>query len=178
MTIYVCPLSKVSAMVTRHTPARVVSVLDPGLDFPELGPSYVGRHLRLEFHDINVPTDKQVMPAAAHIDRLLRFFERWDPGDSMLIHCRAGIGRSTAIAFIAACFHNPRADEQDIADQLRRISPNARPNRTLIGIADNAMERRGRMIGAIASTARNIPWASVVEGKPFAIPSLYPACRP
>ena len=169
MTIYVCPLSKVSAMIARYTPARVVSVLDPGLAFPDLGPSYVGRHLRLQFHDINVPTDKQIVPAAAHIDRLLRFFERWDPGDSMLIHCRGGIGRSTAVAFIAACFHNPRADEQDIAEHLRRVSPNARPNRTLVGIADNAMERRGRMISAIAS---------VVEGKPFRIPSIYPACRP
>ena len=173
--IYVCPLSRVSEMIARHKPARVVSLLDPGFDFPELGPTYVGRHLRLEFHDIHLPTKNEVMPAAAHVDRLLRFLRRWDPGDPMLIHCRAGIGRSTAAAFIAACFHNPYTDELEIAVELRRTSPFARPNKTLIGIADTAMGRRGRMRAAIASTEPDSAWTGLVEGEPFRIPSTYPS---
>ena len=115
MAIIVCPLSKLSKLVKAKKPERVVSILDPGSTFPKLGAAYVGRHLRLEFHDIHFPTQDHVLPSAAHIDRLLRFLDRWDPQDSLLIHCRAGIGRSTATAYIAACYHNP--EDRRVADR-------------------------------------------------------------
>ena len=174
MAIYVCPLSKLAEILAGHTPARIVSILDPGSTFPELGPTYVGRHLCLEFHDIHVPTLNQVLPAATHIDRLLRFLKRWDPDEDLLIHCRAGIGRSTATAYIAACYHNPDIDELEIAKQLRNASQIARPSKMLIRIADNPMDRKDRMIGAMEQLLRDLPWIDVVEGEPFQIPSKYP----
>ena len=174
MTIVVCPLSKLPESLARHKPARVVSILDPGSDFPNLGPSYVGRHLCLEFHDIHLPTLDHVLPGATHIDRLLRFFNRWDPLDTLLIHCRAGIGRSTATAFIAACYRNPDIDELEIAKMLRSASSLARPNKTLIRIADNAMARKGRMSAAMETVLRDLPWMDASEGEPFQIPSTFP----
>jgi predicted protein tyrosine phosphatase len=177
MTILVCPLSRLSESVTTHRPSRVVSILDPGWEFPKLGPAYVGRHLCLEFHDIHFPTLDHVMPAATHIDRLLRFLSRWDPHDNLLIHCRAGIGRSTATAFIAACYHNPKTNEQAIADALKLASPTARPNKTLIRIADNAMNRQGRMLAAMENVLRSLSWVEVSEGVPFQIPSMYSGDR-
>jgi predicted protein tyrosine phosphatase len=173
MAIFVCPLSKLPETLAAQKPARVVSILDPGSTFPELGATYVGRHLCLEFHDIHLPTLDQVMPAASHIDRLLRFLNRWDPADDLLVHCRAGIGRSTATAYIAACYHNPHVDELAIATLLTQASPIARPNKTLIRIADNAMERKGRMIGAMERLLRDLPAIDVVEGQSFQIPSKY-----
>lgn len=175
MTISVCPISKLSEMLKRSNPARVVSILDPGSSFPELGPAFVGRHLCLEFHDIHSPTSNHVLPSATHIDRLLRFFDRWDPGDDLLIHCRAGIGRSPATAFIAACYHNPGRDELRIASDIRRASPSARPNRTLIRLADNAMKRAGRMREAVHHTWGEVPEIFISEGTPFQIPSTYVA---
>ena len=173
MAIIVCPLSKLSKLVKAKKPDRVVSILDPGSTFPKLGAAYVGRHLRLEFHDIHFPTQDYVLPSATHIDRLLRFLDRWDPQDSLLIHCRAGIGRSTATAYIAACYHNPDIDELKIAAQLRLASTTARPNKTLIRIADNAMARNGRMVKAVESSLHDLPWLDVAEGEPFQIPSTY-----
>ena len=174
MIIFVCPLSKLSEAVTIRKPARVVSILDPGSEFPKLGPAFVGRHLCLEFHDIHLPTLDHVMPAASHIDRLLRFLNRWDPHETLLIHCRAGIGRSTAAAYIAACYHNPNTDEQTIAAALISASPTARPNKTLIRIADNAMSRKGRMLAAMENVLRDLPWTDALEGAGFQIPSLFP----
>lgn len=107
MTILVCPLSKVTEMIDAHTPERIVSLLDPDFTFPEAGPAYVNRHLRLSFHDIHVPTEAQVMPSAKHIHDLLAFLAAWERTASILIHRRAAIGRSTATAYIAACLHNP-----------------------------------------------------------------------
>jgi predicted protein tyrosine phosphatase len=176
--ILVCPLSKVAELMTLHNPKRVVSLLDPGSAFPELGPSYMGRHLRLQFHDVNFPLESQVPPETTHVDHLLHFLNRWDPADTLLIHCRAGISRSTATAFIAACFHNPNADEREIAAGLRRAAPLARPNETLIRLADRAMERSGRMSEAIASTGQNLSsWVGVDEAHPFEMPSMYSQTR-
>jgi predicted protein tyrosine phosphatase len=174
MPIFVCPLSKLQEMIERHKPSRVVSVLDPGSPFPELGSSYLDRHLRLEFHDIHFPLLTYVMPGSAHVDQLLRFIHRWDPGESLLVHCRAGIGRSTATAFITACFHNPHIDERDIAASLRRSAPFARPNEALIRLADDALDRKGRMLAAITETGRNLPGLNIAEGESFQIPSIFP----
>ena len=175
MTIVVCPLSKVTEMIDTYTPECIVSLLDPEFTFPEVGPKYVNRHLQLSFHDIHVPTEAQVIPPAKHIDDLLNFVAAWKRIAPILIHCRAGIGRSTATAFITACLHNPYTDELDIAATLRRVSPLARPNETLIGLADHAMGRSGRMSKAIADTGRDLPWifGTVDEGEPFEMPSEY-----
>ncbi len=92
----------------------------------------------------------------------------------MLVHCRAGIGRSTATAFIAACRHNPRTSEFVIARALRAASSNARPNETLVALADAVMKRDGRMHRAIAETGRGLPWIEVYENEPFEMPSRFP----
>ena len=112
MTILVCPLSQVTEMIGAHTPERIVSLLDPDFTFPEPGPAYVNRHLRLAFHDIHVPTEALVMPSAKHIDDLLAFLGAWERTAPILVHCRAGIGRSTATAYIAACLLRYSLDKQ------------------------------------------------------------------
>ena len=173
MTLLVCPLSKVKEMIALHKPGRVISLLDPEWAFPELGHHYVGLHLRLAFHDVHAPAEGHVLPSAKHIGDLLRFLIAWDGSDSLLIHCRAGIGRSTAAAFIAACYANPHTDEHHIAAALRRASPLARPNESFIKLADSEMGRSGRMSDAIALTGRGLPWIDVEEGEPFQMSSTY-----
>jgi predicted protein tyrosine phosphatase len=175
MTIVVCPLSKVSEMISAHNPERIVSLLDPEFAFPDTGTNYVDRHLKLSFHDIHAPNDSQMMPSESHIAKLLAFLTAWDRTAPILIHCRAGIGRSTAAAYIAACLHNPNADEHDVATPLRQVAPLARPNETLIRLADDAMKRDGKMSSAITDTGRDLPWIfdSVDVGKPFEMTSTF-----
>lgn len=178
MKIIVCPLSKVEQMVAAHTPERVVSLLDPDFDFPELGSAYRDRHLRLHVHDVHACAPERVAPAPKHVDQLLDFLGRWQRSSPLLIHCRAGIGRSTAAAFIAACVHNPNVDERKIALELRRASSLARPNRVLLELADAAMGRNGRMASAIEETGRNLQWHRVDENLPFEMPGTLPSEQP
>ena len=168
--ILVCPLSQVEEMVERHKPARVVSLLDPHYTFPELGPDYEGRHLRLRFHDVHVAGYDEIAPSAEHVDQLLEFLSELDPEDDLLIHCRAGISRSTAAAFIAACFLNPDVPERALALALRRASPAARPNQVMVALADAAMGRDGRMTQAISTTGRDLPWLLIDESEAFEMP--------
>lgn len=171
MKIVVCPLSRVREQVAAHAPERVVSLLDPDFAFPDLGSAFRGRHLRLQLHDVHECEPGQVAPSAAHIDQLLAFIRSWRRSSPLLIHCRAGIGRSTAAAFIAACVHQPRIDELAIALDLRRASPLARPNQVLIRLADAALARDGRMVKAIEDTGRCLRWHGVDENVPFEIPA-------
>jgi predicted protein tyrosine phosphatase len=170
MKIVVCPLSRVKQMVAAHAPERVVSLLDPDFEFPELGPAFRNRHLCLHLHDVHELAPGQIAPGPAHVDQLLVFLAGWQRSSPLLIHCRAGIGRSTAAAFIAACVHQPHVDERSLALELRRASPLARPNQVLIELADAAMGRSGRMLSAIEETGRKLQWHGIDENIPFEIP--------
>ena len=172
MFILVSPLSKVSDLVADRAPERVVSLLDPDATFPEFGSAYVGHHLRLQFHDVHHPTGGEVGATAKHIDDLLAFLAQWRRSAPLLIHCRAGMGRSPAAAFIAACLYNPSVDELAIARALRRISSTARPNESLISLADAALGRCGRMTKAIVETGWDLSWPPVDEGSPFEFPAV------
>ncbi len=180
MTIIVCPLSKVANLVAAWAPERIVSLLDIDSAFPETGSVHAGKHLRLRFHDAHVATPGQVLPGPEHVAELLAFVSQWDRSAPILIHCRAGIGRSTAAAFITACLHNPHVAEYEIALALRRASPLARPNETLITLADAALGRRDRMCRAISDTGRDLSWSQVElalrsegEGRAFEMSSAF-----
>jgi predicted protein tyrosine phosphatase len=148
-----------------------VSILDPDFETPALG--YSEGHLRLSFHDVHTPAKGAVLPSARHISDLVSFVGDWSRRAPLLVHCRAGIGRSTAAAFVVACLHNPDASERFIAEELRRVAPLARPNETLIRLADEIMRRSGRMSAAISETGKDLSWIEVDEGEPFELSSTY-----
>jgi predicted protein tyrosine phosphatase len=159
-------------LVAARTPHRVISILDPDTPFPELGASYAGRHLRLTFHDIHEAAPGLIPVMEEHMTQLLSFLDDWHDSESILIHCHAGIGRSTATCFVARCYRNPSASELAIAHDLRRVAPLSRPNEAVVRLADRLMRRRGRMIDAIRQTGRGLGWVDVNEGIPFELPSL------
>ncbi len=172
MVILVAPLSRVARLVANRAPERVVSLLDPDAVFPDFGPAYAGRHLRLRLHDVHAPADGQVGAAASHIDDLLAFLGQWRREAPILLHCRAGMGRSPAAAFIAACLYNPNVDEWEIAQVFRQAAPTARPNESLVALADAALGRRDRMVKAITETGHGLRWPAVDEGYPFELPAI------
>jgi predicted protein tyrosine phosphatase len=173
MPILVSPLSRVSEVIAARTPQRVVSLLDPDTPFPETGDAYIDRHLRVPVHDITEEIEGWTWPAATHIDTLLRFISDWDRSAPILIHCYAGISRSTATAFITACVHNPKTDEEEIAWALRRASPTATPNSRLVALADASLARGGRMSRAVAAIGRGGTWEEIGEAKPFEMASRF-----
>ncbi|MFZ3337905.1 MAG: protein tyrosine phosphatase, partial [Xanthobacteraceae bacterium] len=82
----------------------------------------------------------------------------------IVIHCYAGISRSTASAFVSVCALNPARDENSIAQALRRASPTATPNIRIVSLADKLLDRDGRMIAAIETIGRG---ALAAEATPF-----------
>lgn len=164
--LHVCSLSRIQDVV-RQTGARsLVTLLSPGTKVARPEEILAERHLNLGISDIVEPAPGQVYPEGHHIDELLLFFRGWDRAEPMLIHCFAGVSRSTASAFIAACALAPERDEHEIAIALRAASPTATPNARFVALADDRLQRKGRMSSAIQSIGRG---ADCFEADPFTL---------
>jgi predicted protein tyrosine phosphatase len=164
--LYVCSLTKVVETVRDSGARSLVTILTAGASLVRPCEIARERHLRIAVSDIDAPREGHILPGEEHIDRLLAFLEEWDRSAPLVIHCYAGVSRSPAAAFIAACALTPRRSEMEIARELRRVSPTATPNRRLVAIADDRLGRGGRMSAAIAAIGRG---ADCYEGAPFAL---------
>lgn len=164
--LHVCSLALMGEIASKTGARSLVTLLSPGtpVDRPsEIAPE---RHLYLAVSDISEPVPGQVLPERSHLDELLAFVSAWNRAEPMLIHCFAGVSRSTAAAFIAACALKPERDEFAIARALRAASSTATPNARLVALADAALDRRGRMNAAIAEIGRG---EECFEGTPFTL---------
>jgi predicted protein tyrosine phosphatase len=121
-------------------------------------------HLILGMDDITGPLHGYIAPADEHVTRLLDFVRGWDRSAPLVMHCYAGISRSTAGAYVAACALNPHRGEHAIARELRLASPTATPNFRIVALADRALGRGGRMTTAIEEIGRGV---MAYEGDPF-----------
>jgi predicted protein tyrosine phosphatase len=172
MAIIVCPLSQVRAQIAARSPSHVVSLLDPHTPFPD---AFDRPHLKVGVHDITVEMKGWTAPGRNHLTDILDFVGAWAREAPILIHCYAGISRSTATAYITACVHNPGHDEEEIAWALRGASPVAWPNKRLVALADAELGRGGRMARAIEAIGQGVSWEEAGENTPFEIPARFGA---
>jgi predicted protein tyrosine phosphatase len=171
-TIYVAPLSLVEVTVADAGVSHLVTLINGDTAIPtppSIGPD---RHLRLAMNDICEPQPGLVLPCGSHVTDLIGFARSWDRQAPLLVHCWAGISRSTAAAFIVLCALNREGTEHELAWALRRASPTAYPNRLLVALADEALARDGRMIAAVEEIGRG---QIAEEAEVFALPALVAA---
>lgn len=163
-TLHVSSLSKLHDTVASVGATHVVTLINASTLVERPAGIAPERHLFLGLSDIVSPMDGHIVPAEAHVSRFLDFIRDWRRSGPLVIHCWAGISRSTAGAYIAACALAPERDEEVIAAALRAASPSATPNARLVALADAMLGRDGRMIAAIARIGRG---ADAFEGTPF-----------
>lgn len=162
--IHVSSLSRLHQTVASTGASHVVTLININTVVERPASIAPKRHLFIGVSDIVEPMDGHIAPGEDHVARLLGFVRAWDRSAPMVIHCWAGISRSTAAAFISTCMLDPARDEHDIAQALRSASPSATPNARLVEIADSMLGREGRMIAAIKAIGRG---ADAFEGTPF-----------
>lgn len=173
--VYVCALRHVPDMAARTGALHLVSAIDAELAPQTPGSIARDRHLKLDMHDIIEARPGHTPPGSDHVERLIEFVHDWNREGPLLIHCFAGISRSTAAAFIALCTLNPKAPEDVIACAIRRSSDTAIPNRRFVALADAALKRDGRMVEALAKMGRN---RAALECVPFEIGAHHHAPEP
>jgi predicted protein tyrosine phosphatase len=164
--LHVCSLPRVAETV-RATGARSLVTLI-NLDTMVSRPAEIDaeRHLFIGMSDIIEPLDGHILPAEKHVLELIEFANVWDRNEPLVIHCHAGVSRSTAAAFIIACALAPSRRESEIAEAIRQASHTATPNRRMVAIADAILKRNGRMSAAIERIGRG---SDCYEGVPFVL---------
>jgi len=164
--IHVCSLAALSDTVKATGASHVLTVMANVEQVQRPESVLPANHLKVQMDDITEAIDGFVAPSEAHIERVLNFVRGWDRSAPLVVHCYAGISRSTASAFAAVCLLNPHRDEISIARQIRAASPIAQPNRLIVSLADKALGREGRMLQALDEMG---PGSMTVESRPFRI---------
>jgi len=147
--IHVCSLARLHDTV-RESGARHVVTLIKDVTLVHRPPSITAEnHLLLDMDDIAEPIEGYVAPGEEHVGNLIRFARAWPREAPLVVHCYAGISRSTAGALVTACVVNPQRDEAAIARAIRDASPTAMPNMRIVTLADRLLGRDGRMVAAV-----------------------------
>ena len=97
------------------------------------------------FNDVFSEFSEAGAPSLAAIREILAFTAGLSASDYLLVHCAAGISRSTAVAFAMLCQHAGPGLEANCLAAIRRIRPSARPNRLIVRFADEILGRKGKM---------------------------------
>ncbi len=135
---------------------HVISFLDPDYDADGHFETLAGiERSEFRFHDVIEPGDGSVLPEPDAVAALLAIGEtlRATAPDAVLVHCHAGISRSTAAAAILMAQFNP-GREDAVCTRLTEIRPQAWPNSRMIRFADEQLGRDGALIAAVEAIYR------------------------
>jgi predicted protein tyrosine phosphatase len=139
--------------------SHVLSILDPDWPVPEAFGRF-GEHAKLElrFHDVIEDDAGASPPQQEDVTRLLGFGRDLtaEPPDiaHLLVHCHAGISRSTASMALILAQELPNLSARQILQQVLRIRPKAWPNLRIIELGDALLARNGEMITAAIEVYR------------------------
>ena len=108
------------------------------------------KQLVLKFDDISLPVEGYIQPEEHHIENALLFADQVGEG-LLLIHCHAGISRSSAIALAIIAKALGAGKEIEAIKTLRRINPYAHPNKLMVWMADEILNRNMKLYKAASN---------------------------
>jgi predicted protein tyrosine phosphatase len=131
--------------------SHILGILDPGTPPPEGYAHHPeARRDEFRFYDVVVNDATRTMPTEADVAKILEVGENLAklPVKHLLVHCYAGVSRSTASAVALMAQRNP-ARAADIFAALGDIRPRAWPNTVMIGHADRLLGLGGTLVEAL-----------------------------
>jgi len=159
-----------------HCEARVthvLSILDPGWPEPEvLGAFDPHRRLELRFHDVIEAGPGWIAPERLDVEQLLSFGRDLTEarGTHLLVHCHAGVSRSTAAATLILAQARPDRPAEELLQAVVRQRSHAWPNLRILELGDALLDRRGEIVDAARAIYRRRlerePWMieQMIEG--------------
>jgi predicted protein tyrosine phosphatase len=141
--------------------SHVLSIMDPGFPEPPAFGSY-GEHRRLElrFHDIIDEMPGMLLPTKEDVAKVLAFGRDLmaEPRSQahLLVHCHAGISRSTASMMLILAQARPELPARDIVSQVVKIRSRAWPNLRILEYGDALLGREGEIVAAAHERYREV----------------------
>ena len=132
-------------------PRFVLSIMDPTSKFSLPSFDTVKAHKTVWVHDItsdDIEFDRPyVTPSLEHVQSIVDLANRWGSTDRVLVHCMAGVSRSSAAGLIYLAALNPSKIDQ-ATSWLRSAGPWLSPNPLMIRLGDQVLNLGGRLIEA------------------------------
>lgn len=146
MEIKVSNIENALYMIENRWPTKVISLV------PDNMPDHGIESLHLRFDDIARPTGGYIHPTMGDLYSILKFANNFSDEDRVLIHCHAGISRSTAAA-IAVLMQRAWTYEEAY-NYIRIIRPVLCPNRLIIQYIDEHFKLDGKLSKLVEENER------------------------
>ena len=154
--VTICGIDELPGYNT-HGVTHVLSLLDPG--WPRLAAFDLydpHRGLELRFHDVVEERPGYIAPQPGDVEQLLEFGRDLaaTPRAHLLVHCHAGVSRSTAAAILITVQARPRRPAAEAVRAVATLRPRAWPNLRIIEFGDELLGRGGELVAAAAAHYR------------------------
>jgi predicted protein tyrosine phosphatase len=152
--ISVCGIVELDGFRGRRV-SHVLSILDPDHPVPDAF-GHWDEHARLElrFHDIVDELPGMIPPSTADVARILDFGRELGEVAHLLVHCHAGVSRSTAA--LTLLLAQARPDPEAALDEVVRIRPRAWPNLRMLEHGDELLGLGGTLVDAVRGHYRRV----------------------
>lgn len=143
---------------TRFT--HLISIYGHGNGRPCSGfDEFEGKKLACQFDDVpeDLPRFGYIAPTREDVTKIVEFCKVVPENARVLIHCEAGISRSTAAGYVLLCTMRGPGREVECILDIYAIRPEAAPNMRVVDFADEILERNGRMNHARIAFTRVAP---------------------
>ncbi|MDB5361994.1 MAG: protein-tyrosine-phosphatase [Rhodospirillales bacterium] len=148
--ISICGIEELEPFETRGV-THLLSVLDPETPEPEsLGLLSPTHRLQLRFHDVIDIRPGQILVEIEQIRQVLAFGRDLPMADGhLLVHCHAGISRSTAFTILLLAQALPDVPSTEVVAEIVRIRARSWPNLRIIELGDEILGRNGSLVAAV-----------------------------
>jgi len=151
ITIEVASRFEASEILNSHRCLGITYLISIGDEYDGLPIGYnnVARKLRLLIADVVTESGA----TEDDVRQIIALAEDLRTGKGLvLIHCEAGVSRSTAAALIMyACWLGP-GWEREAMERVLAQRPIAIPNRRMVALADKLLDREDRLVGVLDCT--------------------------
>ena len=137
MQVFVSTMSNVSRMTSKHDITHVLSLIEPGKK-PFLHPQRKVVWQVINFSDDWDPNVSSA-PKREDVKEIIKFGRELEEDARVLVHCYAGISRSTAGALIMLHLNDPELAVDELVDRIIKIRDVAYPNELICRYADEIL---------------------------------------
>jgi len=117
----------------------------------EIGTEWIDRQVILVCNDVETGSG---VPSLELVQSALDYFQRWRPTDGamrVLVNCRSGKSRSTALGLVLLRHHRGPGTEKECLEELLRVRPIAAPNLAIIRHGDSFLGCDGALVQVVES---------------------------
>jgi predicted protein tyrosine phosphatase len=137
----------IKGRIREFNPTKILSLVDDAEVIRQIWKSKGNHHKVIYMDDISRPMRGYTLPTLEHIIDGLDHFRDIQESDTVLIHCHAGISRSTAFAILVLIQYG--LSIEDAIQHVITIRPIAYPNELVIELGDEYFNLDTRLINAV-----------------------------